>query len=206
MPFPVRSGSVAPPSKGLAGGRFAGRPAGKLTVVAAAHTERGPVLLCYDGSDHARSAVERVGELTGGGRATVLTVWESVGSVVLRHPVPGLTEFGRDVRRVSEAVIDSLDADAAEAAEATAREGVGIAETVGFEARPVARRAISGAGERFEVTVWQEVLAAADEEDAAAVVLGSRGRSGLSSVLLGSVSSGVLHHGSRPVLIVPPGE
>jgi hypothetical protein len=51
---------------------------------------RGPVLLCYDGSDPARQAIERAGRVLGGGKAVVLTVWESVGSAILgacRRPV-----------------------------------------------------------------------------------------------------------------------
>jgi nucleotide-binding universal stress UspA family protein len=36
------------------------------------------------------------------------------------------------------------------------------------------------------------------------IVLGSRGRSGIKSMVLGSVSYGVLHNSERPLLIVPP--
>ena len=39
--------------------------------------QRGPVLLCYDGSDNARQAIERAGQLLGGGEAVVLTVWRA---------------------------------------------------------------------------------------------------------------------------------
>jgi len=43
----------------------------------------------------------------------------------------------------------------------------------------------------------------ADRHDAAAIVMGSRGLTGLTSMLLvGSVSSAVLHHAGRPTLIV----
>ena len=48
------------------------------------------------------------------------------------------------------------------------------------------------------------MLGGADEQDARAVVLGSRGRSGVRAALLGSVSYGVVHHSSRPLLVVPP--
>jgi hypothetical protein len=43
------------------------------------------VLLSYDGSDAARRAIERAGQLLGGGEAIVLTVWESLGSAILRN-------------------------------------------------------------------------------------------------------------------------
>jgi hypothetical protein len=36
----------------------------------------GPLLLCYDGSEDARHAIERAGALLGGRQALVLTVWQ----------------------------------------------------------------------------------------------------------------------------------
>jgi nucleotide-binding universal stress UspA family protein len=51
-------------------------------------------------------------------------------------------------------------------------------------------------------SVWASIIAHAEEQDAAVIVVGSRGRSGIKSALLGSVSTGVAHHCSRPVLVV----
>jgi nucleotide-binding universal stress UspA family protein len=48
------------------------------------------------------------------------------------------------------------------------------------------------------------VLQFADERDAVTIVLGSRGVSGVKSLILGSVSHGVVHHSHRPLLVVPP--
>jgi nucleotide-binding universal stress UspA family protein len=42
-----------------------------------------------------------------------------------------------------------------------------------------------------------------EEARAAAVVVGARRLSGLSRLVLGSVSSGLVHHAARPVLVVP---
>jgi nucleotide-binding universal stress UspA family protein len=170
----------------------------------ATERQRGPVLLCYDGSDAARRAIERAGRVLGGGEAIVLTVWESLGSAILRKLPSGATEFGRDARGIAEDVVDELDAGTADAARASAAEGAALAAAAGFDARPLARRALARTAERSTVTVWRVVLEAADEEAAELVVLGSRGRSGIGSMVLGSVSYGVVHNSERPVLIVPP--
>jgi nucleotide-binding universal stress UspA family protein len=47
-----------------------------------------------------------------------------------------------------------------------------------------------------------EIVAYADEIDADFIVIGSRGQGAIASVLLGSVSRGVLHEARRPVLVV----
>jgi nucleotide-binding universal stress UspA family protein len=163
--------------------------------------QRGPVLLCYDGSDAATRAIERAGQLLGGGEAIVLTVWESPGSAILPS---GATEFGSEARGIAEDVVDELDARTADAARASAAEGAALAAAAGFDARPLARRALARAAERTTVTVWRAVVDTADDEAAELVVLGSRGRSGARSMVLGSVSYGVVHNSERPVLIVPP--
>jgi Universal stress protein family len=72
--------------------------------------DRGPVLLCYDGSDTAKRALERAGHLLGGDEAVVLTVWESLGSAILRNLPSGETEFGREAKGIAEDVVDELDA------------------------------------------------------------------------------------------------
>jgi nucleotide-binding universal stress UspA family protein len=47
------------------------------------------------------------------------------------------------------------------------------------------------------------VLVAADDEDVDLIVLGSRGLGGYPELLLGSTSTQVAQHSSRPVTIVP---
>jgi nucleotide-binding universal stress UspA family protein len=49
------------------------------------------------------------------------------------------------------------------------------------------------------------LLAVADEEDADLLVLGSRGLGGYPEALLGSTSTQVAQHSTRPVTIVPSG-
>jgi nucleotide-binding universal stress UspA family protein len=76
----------------------------------------------------------------------------------------------------------------------TADAGTALAAEVGFDARPHY--------EGCDGPIWSCVLAAAAAHQASVIVLGTRGRTGLSAVL-GSVSQGVLHHSKRPLLVVP---
>ena len=105
-----------------------------------------PALLCYDGSDHAKRAIEQAAAVLGGGPALVLCVWESVGSLLMRHPVPG-EGVGRDLRETSEDVVGALNEGVTKAAEATAAEGAELAGAAGFEARPAGTPG-AGAGNR----------------------------------------------------------
>ncbi|MGQ9669416.1 MAG: universal stress protein [Desulfosoma sp.] len=47
-----------------------------------------------------------------------------------------------------------------------------------------------------------KILEVANEENVSAIILGSHGRSNLSSVLLGSVSEYVIRHAKKPVIVV----
>jgi nucleotide-binding universal stress UspA family protein len=165
---------------------------------------RGPILLCYDGSDHAKRAIEDSAPLLGGGEALALTAFESVGSALLRHRPVHETELGREFKEISEDVVGELDSGAAERAEAKAAQGAEVAGAVGFEARPLAHRALARTAERDTTTIWRAILDIADDHDCAVVVVGARGMSGIGSALLGSVSYGLLHNSRRPVLVIPP--
>lgn len=161
-------------------------------------------MLCYDSSDLARQAIEESAIVLGRERAVVLTVFESLGSAVLRHATAAKTELGRGFKEISHDVVDELDSGAAKRAEATAREGADAAAAAGFDAQPLTRRAVAKAAERDTATIWRAILDVADQEDSAVIVVGSRGLSGLGSALLGSVSYGLLHNSTRPVLVMPP--
>jgi nucleotide-binding universal stress UspA family protein len=56
--------------------------------------------------------------------------------------------------------------------------------------------------------VWTTILEVAERYDASMIVIGSRGLTGLRSILLGSVSTAVVHHADRPTLVIhsPSGE
>ena len=57
--------------------------------------------------------------------------------------------------------------------------------------------------QRTDETVWRTIIDVAEELSASLLVLGTRGTTAVKSHLLGSVSNAVIHHSSRPVLVVP---
>jgi nucleotide-binding universal stress UspA family protein len=140
----------------------------------------GPVLFAYDGSDHARAAIEQASEQLRTGRdALAVTVWEPLESVPF---------LGAPLTSIPENVIDEM----VEKARDVAKEGADLARTVGFDAEPLAERGSP---------VWARIVEVADENDAAVVVIGSHGRSGVKYAVMGSVATAVAQHSKRPVLI-----
>jgi nucleotide-binding universal stress UspA family protein len=146
----------------------------------------GPLLLCYDGSADAAHAIERAGELFAGRRALVVMVWH--------QPLAGLGGIAWSGESPSMVDVPELDREAAEKAGRIAAAGVRLAEQAGLIAEPLA---LQGSG-----SVWRTILELAEQNDAAVIVMGSRGLTGLRSMLLGSVSSAVVGHADRPTLVI----
>ncbi len=149
------------------------------------------VLIAYDGTANARRAVNYAGQFVAAQRVVVLTVWTPIRpgpdpvSVDLDGP-PDPPDGG------------DTDTDIAFAdAQRTNAEGAALAKTAGLEAESLCV-AVMG-------TVWRTIIDSADRIDADLIVTGTRGTSGLRSLLQSSVADRVLRHGRRPVLIVPPG-
>jgi nucleotide-binding universal stress UspA family protein len=144
-----------------------------------------PVLIAYDGSDPAKAAIaDAAGQLGPGRRAIVLTVWEPLEEL----PFLGIRGIASDAEAV-----ETVVAETKAGAEEVAKEGARLASDAGFEAD-----AETASGD----PVWQQIVEVAEEREASLIVLGSRGRSGLSYVLLGSVATAVSQHSKRSVLIV----
>jgi nucleotide-binding universal stress UspA family protein len=159
-----------------------------------------PILIAYDGSPPARAAVRAAGALFAPRRAIVLTVWEPGLAEFMLVPDPmgmGSTmlpydpSVARDVERASEDHAKDIAAD-----------GATLAGTTGLDAQALAVEDVTEAADA--------IVAQAEQHQAAAIVIGSRGLTGLKSKLLGSTSADVLHRASRPVVVVrhphDPGE
>jgi nucleotide-binding universal stress UspA family protein len=148
---------------------------------------QGPVLFAYDGSDHAKAAIEHAGAVLEHGPAVVATAWTTFEGAA---PAALLALPGDMVREGTQA----LDEAGRETAAGLAAEGAELARAAGFDAEP---RAEASSGPFFAA-----LIRLAEELDARVIVAGSRGRSALRAAVLGSVSTGLLHHTHRPVLVV----
>jgi nucleotide-binding universal stress UspA family protein len=146
----------------------------------------GPLILCYDGSVDAAHAIERAGALFAGRSALVVTVWQ--------QPLAGLGGIAWSGEAPSMLDVGELDREAAENGGRVAADGVRVAERAGLSAESLAVKATG--------PVWKTILGVAERNDAAAIVMGSRGFTGLRSMLLGSVSSAVVGHADRPTLVM----
>jgi nucleotide-binding universal stress UspA family protein len=140
----------------------------------------GPVVFAYDGSDLAKTAIEEASRQLGKGReALVLTVWQT-GNVGFAPPSGVVMDAAR-AEQVRRAAKDTADA------------GAALAQAAGFLAEGIEMQA---------APTWKGIVECADERGASLVVLGSHGKSGIASVLIGSVAQAVAAHSKRSVLIV----
>jgi len=152
-----------------------------------------PILIGYDGSDNARHAIEQAGKLFTGRPALILNAWEPAESAITLHGGIGSTAGLSATQTLRDA-----DAAAREAAERAASEGAEFARQAGLAAQP---KVVQN-----DAPIWETIVQVADEEDAALIILGSRGLRGVRSLVLGSVSHQVTHHARQPVLVIPSPE
>jgi len=160
----------------------------KLPVVVVpddAEPSDGPVLIAYDGSEAADRAIDVAGRLLPGRAAVVVHVYVSQYRDSRAVRVIAQGEVGEIVKALDQALTD-------EATEITTR-GVERARAAGLDAQGETIQADKG--------VWRTITALARDRHAALVVTGSRGLGGARSVLLGSVSSGLVHNAEVPVLV-----
>jgi len=143
----------------------------------------GRILICYDGSASARRAIDEAAKLLGPRRAVVLDVGP---------PLTGAESVAAMSSVVPGGAFEDLNtADAL----ARAREGAERARRAGFAAEP---------REELAAPTWEGIVDVAAEIEANAIVMGTRGLTGIRELLDGSLSHQVAEHSGRPVLIVPP--
>ncbi|MFD4295225.1 universal stress protein [Rhodococcus sp. NPDC058505] len=150
------------------------------------------MLIAYDGTENSRRAIEYAGRFLSAGRAIVITAWEPMVRQAAR--MSGLSgvmqpEWVPDEDTEDIALTDAKTVNA---------EGLDLARDAGLNAEGRTIECVS--------TVWTTIVEAADELDADIIVTGTRGTTGLKSLLQSSVADHVLRHSHRPVLVVPPGK
>jgi nucleotide-binding universal stress UspA family protein len=133
------------------------------------------IVLALDGSDHSRKVVPLAADVAK----------KSNGEVLVVHVREHMVDLG-----------GTWEQEALSRATAIVDEACKELQEAGVSARTSVRRSLAGSGR-----VAQELIEAADEENAGLIVMGARGVSNLRSLLLGSVAHKVLQLSSQPVLI-----
>lgn len=121
--------------------------------------------------------------------AVVLTVWEPVASWA---PFDPATVLSAPLSRLASNAL-GLDEAVRDLAGEWLERGLALASEAGFQTQ----------GRLEEGKPWRVICRVADELVAEVIVLGARGLGRIESVLLGSVSSAVVLHAKRPVLLIP---
>jgi nucleotide-binding universal stress UspA family protein len=153
-----------------------------------------PVVIAYDGSDAARRAVREAAKLLGSDQALVVTVWDSALPYQPVMETWGATPGAVGPPPIDPEQTETLDDELRARAERVAHDGAELARSVGFRVEPLAVAK--------EGSTANTIVELARRRPVAAIVVGSRGLSGLRKRLEGSTSSAVLKHSPCPVLVV----
>ena len=138
----------------------------------------GKMLLATDGSDDAALAARAAVDIARktGSELHVVHAWHSVPSTRFESYIHA--QLKQEAREVLAEQVERIKGDGANVAEAHLREGPAV----------------------------DEILDLAKEVGADLIVIGSRGLGPVKRVILGSVSEGVVHHATRPILVLRGGE
>jgi nucleotide-binding universal stress UspA family protein len=153
-------------------------------------TAAAPLLIAYDGSDAARRATREAAELFGSRPALVTTVWEAA----LAYSSAAMPGVDMQPATIDIGEAQELEQELQARARRVAEEGAELATSAGLQAEA---HAVAG-----DVRAADAIVELARERGVAAIVIGSRGLTGLRARLEGSTSSAVLKHASCPVLVV----
>jgi nucleotide-binding universal stress UspA family protein len=150
-----------------------------------------PVVLAYDGSAEAQAALREAVALFGQRPLIVASVWEPGLAMMTMMPAPGEPSMGYMPDPEELAAIDRAESGhAGNVADAGAR----LARELGATAEALSVP--------DSANVAGTLIAIAEEHDARAIVVGSRGLGGVKARVLGSTSRKLLHDTRRPVLVV----
>lgn len=147
----------------------------------------GLVVIGYDGSPDANRALDIAAGILRAKAVLVVNIWQSPlgvapSTVPLGPPLPSSPAEDEQLER---------------AARDIAEEGAARVRALGLAAEAEVRRGVS-------VGDIAKVLGdVAEERDAELVVVGRRGMSRLTAMVLGSVADATVRDGRRPVLVVP---
>ena len=154
-------------------------------------TDVRPVVVAYDASGEAQTALREAVALFGQRPLIVASVWEPGLGAMTMAPSVGEPGMGRLPDPDEVAAIDRAESGhASDVAEAGAR----LARELGATAEALSVP--------DSANVAGTLIAIAEERDARAIVVGSRGLGGLKARVLGSTSRKLLHDTHRPVLVV----
>ena len=149
------------------------------------------VVIAFDGSDAARHAIAGAAKVIGSCHTVVVTVWEEglayAGPVM---PAEGMMT----TPMIDPSVALEVDRSVHARADRVAHEGTGLAQSLGLDAEPLA---VPDDG-----TIAGTIMTVARQQEAVAIVVGSRGLSGIRARLEGSTSKALLKHSPCPVLVV----
>lgn len=151
------------------------------------------LVIAYDGSASAATAIRVAAGLFAGAEARIATVPRRTEL----HVGTGLPMVPGVSPGVLQQTLEEIEAEARREAEETARRGVEAARALGLQAEVAAVAA--GTSESAAL------LGAARELEADVLVCGTRGRGAFTRALLGSTSSSLLHNADLPLLVVPDG-
>jgi nucleotide-binding universal stress UspA family protein len=150
-----------------------------------------PILLAYDASAEAQAALREAVALFGQRPLIVASVWEPGLAMLTMTPPAGEPGMGYLPDPAEVAALDRAESGhASNVAEAGAR----LARELGATAEALAVP--------DSADVARTLIEIAEERDARAIVVGSRGLGAIKARVLGSTSRKLLHETHRPVLVV----
>jgi len=148
------------------------------------------ILLCYEGSRSSKGVIDVAHAILGDAKAIVLHIWDPPASLLIGDTV---SPFG--IGTMGAEQIQELDVIVRERAGRTLAGGLSQAKEAGFDAE--------GRLKESKGSPWRTILETAEEIEASVIVVGAHAVGAVEAALLGSVSTSLVHHAHRPVLLVP---